>query len=177
MNDLREALLSLPGVTDADIVPAGELSSRPVVVAAVEGEVSGAEIHQHLRRTLTASPVPETIAIVPALPRDDEGGLDQGAVRRQIGDLPFVYRFVPPGTTLERWLTSLWESAIGEQGIGIEDGFFDVGGHSLSAISILTEISAVEGLQFTLEEFFALQTIARLAAAIEAARPTGSRPA
>jgi acyl carrier protein len=168
MQNLQEVLLSHSGVTDADVISIEELSSRPVVVAAVEGQVSGAEIHQHMRRTLGASGIPETIVILPALPRDHEGCLDTDALLQQIDALQPVYRFVPPGSDLERWLTSLWESAIGEQGIGIEDDFFDAGGHSVSAISILTEISAAVGVQFTLEEFFGLQKISCLAAAIEA---------
>lgn len=175
MQNLREVLLSHSGVTDAEVISIEELSSRPVVVAAVEGQVGGAEIHQHLRRALGASGIPETIAILPALPRDDEGCLDRGTLRRQIDDLPSVYRFIPPGSELERWLTSLWESAIGEPGIGIRDDFFDAGGHSVSAICILTEISAVAGVQFTLEEFFGMQTISCLAAAIEAQTQGTSR--
>lgn len=174
MTNVREALLSHSGVTDAELVSIEELSSRPVLVAAVDGHVGGAEIRQYLRRALGASGIPETIVTLPALPRDQQGCLDEGALDREVGGLTSVYRFVAPGSDLEQWLTSLWESAIGEHGIGIQDDFFDAGGHSVSAISILTEISAVQGIQLTLEEFFARPTISGLAAAIEAARPAAS---
>lgn len=174
MQTLQEVLLAHYGVIDAEVITIQELSSQPVVVAAVEGAVAGADIYRHLRRTLGASGIPETIAIVPTLPRDQEGCLDAGALRQQIDDLPSLYRFVPPDSDLERWLAALWESSIGQQGLGVQDDFFDAGGHSVSAISILTEISAVLGIQFTLEEFFARPTISGLTAAIEAARPGAS---
>jgi len=48
--------------------------------------------------------------------------------------------FVSAVTTKEKELVKVWENALGYSPIGIEDSFYDIGGDSLSAISLMIEM-------------------------------------
>ena len=53
--------------------------------------------------------------------------------------------------------------------MGVEDNFFDLGGHSLGATQLVTRIAANFGVELTLAEFFATPTIKAVSQKIETA--------
>ncbi|MFI5836654.1 type I polyketide synthase [Micromonospora sp. NPDC051300] len=73
----------------------------------------------------------------------------------------------PPGTDLERALVELWTQLLGAQPIGIHDSFLDLGGHSLLATQLTARLEDRFGVAVTVEQLFALRTVARLAEHIE----------
>jgi len=78
---------------------------------------------------------------------------------------------VPPRSPLEQRLTKLWETVLGIEPVGIEDSFFDLGGHSLTAVRLLSQLEKVTGKRLTLTALFESPTIAQLASAIEQLAP------
>jgi amino acid adenylation domain-containing protein/non-ribosomal peptide synthase protein (TIGR01720 family) len=47
---------------------------------------------------------------------------------------------MPPRTETERQLLDLWQNLLGTRSIGIQDSFFDLGGHSLAALRLMARI-------------------------------------
>ena len=170
MNDLREALMSHPQVSEAQVASLPDLSALPVAAVVTDGFTSGPELRQHLKAALGEAGVPDLIALLPEIPRTAGGELDLAALRDQIAVLPTVYRFAPPRSDVERWLAALWTALLGQPDLGIGDDFIELGGDSVSAISTLTEIHGTYGVQITIADFFESATIEGLAALIEAAR-------
>lgn len=168
-----DVLLSHPAVAEAEIVSAAELSDRPVAAVVTRRRTNGWELRQFLRLQVDDEELPDLIAVMRNFPRDGDGATDLDALRGQLASLPGLYRFVPPRDELESWLVSLWETTIGQSGIGVADGFLELGGHSLSGLSALSEIKATHGVQISLSDLFAMKTIDRLAAAIRSARHDG----
>ncbi|SCL27372.1 Acyl transferase domain-containing protein [Micromonospora pallida] len=76
-------------------------------------------------------------------------------------------------TPMQAYLTALWLELLGGQEIGLQDDFFQAGGHSLLAMQMVTALQrdGAEGLAMT--TVFELPTIAQLAAHLEA---QGMRP-
>ncbi|MER7004172.1 beta-ketoacyl synthase N-terminal-like domain-containing protein [Dactylosporangium sp. NPDC000555] len=73
----------------------------------------------------------------------------------------------PPGSDLERALVELWTELLGAQPIGIHDAFLDLGGHSLLATQLTARLHDRFGVAVTVEQLFALRTVARLAGHVE----------
>ncbi|MBC7956113.1 MAG: alpha/beta fold hydrolase, partial [Cytophagales bacterium] len=49
--------------------------------------------------------------------------------------------FAPPRDGFEKGLAELWGKLLGVEGVGIQDSFFDLGGHSLIAVRLFNEIA------------------------------------
>lgn len=78
-----------------------------------------------------------------------------------------------PRSPLEQILRTLFVEVLGVQAVGIDDDFFDRGGHSLSAVRLLSRVRSVLGAEISIRTFFENPTVAGLAEA--AARATGAR--
>jgi acyl carrier protein len=50
--------------------------------------------------------------------------------------------FVPPRNTVEQTIASIWQKALQISSVGIDDNFFDLGGHSLLMIRVHNELRA-----------------------------------
>ena len=69
----------------------------------------------------------------------------------------------PPSTPVEQALARIWSDVLEREPIGLDDDFFDVGGHSLLAIRVAARVRRDFGVDFPLRELFARRTIRRLA--------------
>ena len=69
---------------------------------------------------------------------------------------------IPPRTPLERTIHAVWAKAFGP-GVGVEDNFFDAGGHSLLAFRVLAALRKEAGLSLSAADLFQYPTIAALA--------------
>ncbi len=75
--------------------------------------------------------------------------------------------FVTPNTELEKSLASDWEKALGYNPVGINDNFFDVGGHSLVAATLVNQLRQAYDVNLDLKELLEVPTVAKLAELIE----------
>ena len=69
-----------------------------------------------------------------------------------------------PRSALEKELAAIWSELLGIDQIGVEDNFFDLGGHSLSAMQMLSRIRDACKVELSLRSLFSDQfTIANVA--------------
>ncbi|HEX3528166.1 MAG TPA: SDR family NAD(P)-dependent oxidoreductase [Thermoanaerobaculia bacterium] len=101
--------------------------------------------------------VPETFA--PAAERGGDAALPDAHGRP---DLKTPY--VAPRNEIERALAGIWEQALGFDQIGIYDNFFQLGGHSVVAIQLISRIREELEIELSLNVLFEANTIADLAA-------------
>ena len=55
-----------------------------------------------------------------------------------------------PKDRLELTLIRIWEKVLGVSNIGVDDNYFDLGGHSVLAVRLMTEIEKVVGRKIPL---------------------------
>ena len=74
-----------------------------------------------------------------------------------------VVPFVPPCSPLENRLAHIWSELLGLERIGVHDNFFDLGGHSLLGMQVLSRIRKDLGVELPPRLFFTTElTIAGL---------------
>ncbi|MGZ9809036.1 type I polyketide synthase [Pseudoroseicyclus sp. H15] len=83
--------------------------------------------------------------------------------------------YAAPETEAEKRLAAMWRELLGVEDVGVDDGFFDLGGHSLIAVRLFTQIRKTWAVDMPLSVLFEAPTIRGLAALIEAR--TGASPA
>ncbi len=66
-------------------------------------------------------------------------------------------------SVLETYLLDLWKSHLGVTVLGVEDNFFQAGGHSITATLICANIQKTYAIKIPLKDFFRLATVRKLA--------------
>ena len=76
-------------------------------------------------------------------------------------------------TATEAWLAGQWTALLGVEGVGPDDSFFDLGGHSLIALRLFAAIRRETGTALPISVLFERPTIRSLAARLDAKPPAG----
>ena len=76
--------------------------------------------------------------------------------------------YVAPRNDVERTLVGFWQDLLGVAQVGVEDSFFDLGGHSLIAVRLFAMVKKAYRVDFPISILFEAPTIARCAALITA---------
>jgi amino acid adenylation domain-containing protein len=71
--------------------------------------------------------------------------------------------YIPPSNQIEQTLANTWQKFFGINQVGIEDDFFELGGDSLSASTVIARIHRELDVLIPLPEFFRRPTIKNLA--------------
>lgn len=121
-------------------------------------------VQNYLREYLPAAMIPSEFIFLTEFPLTPNGKLDRQALLRLRGQ-PLEHRnpSARPENELQRQLISIWERLLDIQGIGIDDHYFDLGGHSILALQLFTEIEQVTGIRLPLATLFKAPTIRQLA--------------
>jgi len=78
--------------------------------------------------------------------------------------------FVAPRNGIEERLAEIWSNLLGVSPVGVEDSFFDLGGHSLIAVRLFAAVKREFKVEFPISVLFEAPTIAKCAALIAAER-------
>lgn len=75
--------------------------------------------------------------------------------------------YAAPETEIERTLAGIWEDLLGVQNVGVEDSFFDLGGHSLIAVRLFAKVRKTYSVDFPISILFEAPTIRACASLIK----------
>src|SRR5258706_4773885 len=122
------------------------------------------DLHNFVRNRLPLYMTPSAYVFLDAFPRNSSGKVDHAALPAPDGTRPEVGTvYVAPRNAVEERLAAMWRELLDVDQIGVFDNFFDVGGHSMLAIQLLTRARSVFSRDIANRMFFANPTIARLA--------------
>jgi amino acid adenylation domain-containing protein len=169
LGEIEAALLESGLVTAAAVVPIKDGNGDECLVGYCVPKIAGLEIAE--LRTLLTQRLPEYMipsAFVPldALPKTPSGKLDRKALPAPETCRDEQRTFVPPEDQIEERLVSLWEDVLGSHPISIHDNYFAIGGHSLLALRLFSQINLSFQLELPLATLFYAPTVRSMAAII-----------
>jgi amino acid adenylation domain-containing protein len=172
LGEVEAALTAQPEVERCAVVVHGE-GADARLVAWVEGAEPAGDLAERLRGRLPAYMVPQQVLFLDALPLTPNGKVDRRALAgREVDTAAPRAEHVAPRTPAERLLAAAFAEVLDVERVGIHDGFFDLGGHSLRAARLAARIRHAFGVEVPLRRLFELRTVARLAQEIEAGELT-----
>ncbi|MFI8860667.1 amino acid adenylation domain-containing protein [Streptomyces prasinus] len=171
-------LAALPGIRDSVVLARDNGAGDKELIAyyVADAPVPAAGLRHRLAAGLPDHQVPSAYVHMPALPLTPNGKLDRAALPDPNPDAYARPAHEAPEPGLEEQLAGIWSEVLGRRRVGRHDDFFDLGGHSLPAVRVLSRLRSSLGVEVALTELFAAPTLAGFAAAVAAALPT-CRPA
>ena len=133
-----------------------------------------AALQQHARQQLPDYMQPGCWSELPCMPPTSNGKVDRQALRALPMPAPTQPSQRTARTPLQVRLTHLWSEllAVPAGGLSIDEGFFDLGGHSILLSTLLLRTRELFGRSFALSHFIEVPTIRTLATLLE----DGQRP-
>jgi amino acid adenylation domain-containing protein len=124
-----------------------------------------AELRAFLKEYLPDYMVPSTFTSLPSLPLTPNGKVDRKRLpepedRRAVSQAPFL---APRGRT-EDAIAAAWREVLRLEQVGIDDNFFDLGGHSLLLVQVQAKLRSALGQDVPIVEMFQYPTIRTMAA-------------
>jgi amino acid adenylation domain-containing protein len=138
--EIEAVLCEHPAIRDAVVVLRRGASTEQALVALVvlDGSApTGAELRRLIRERLPSYMVPAAFERIARVPLTGHGKVDRRAAASERGvALAAEAPAAPARTETERVVASIWRELLELDEIGVEDNFFDRGGHSLLAIEL-----------------------------------------
>ncbi|MGW1893519.1 amino acid adenylation domain-containing protein [Streptomyces sp. NPDC002004] len=136
------------------------------------GGLDPEELLRWVADRLPAHMVPAGIAALPALPLSANGKVDRRRVQGLLDSMATRPREAaePPQGSMERTVAGLWTKLLGLVSVGRDENFFTLGGDSLLATRLVTEVHTALGVELPMRDVMRAPTVAGLSALIEALR-------
>ncbi|RBL90505.1 non-ribosomal peptide synthetase [Chitinophaga flava] len=115
-----------------------------------------ADLRSYLRNILPVHMIPAYFVQLEQLPLNTNGKVDRAALPDPHElEVSTGVVYVAPRNETERKLVHIWEEVLEVENVGVKDNFFDLGGHSLKAIRVISQIHKVFNVKLPLKDLFA----------------------
>jgi len=185
--EVDEALMDHPAVEQAVTFPVvNEVLGEEVAAAVVlhpEHTVTEREIREFVTKRLTDFKVPRQILILPEIPKGTFGKIERHRLAERLRVKPCdqlpskrEVAYTPPATREESMLVEIWASVLGLRSVGIHDDFFQLGGDSILATRVVSQVRSVLQVELSPASLFENPTVAELARSLQISRKKGEDP-
>jgi amino acid adenylation domain-containing protein len=128
-------------------------------------EIGRQPIRTAIAGRLPSYMIPEIFVRIPQIPLTANGKVDRAALPPPTAGPRETQQ--QPSSDIERQLVGLWEEILGIEGVGVQDDFFDLGGHSLTALRLAAAASIVLEVDVPLIAVFDHPTVEGIARYLE----------
>ncbi len=169
LGEIESTIAQLAGVHQCVVVaredrPGDQRLVAYVVRTAGEAELDAAAVKAHTASVLPAYMVPQHVMFIEAFPQTPNRKVDRKALPAP-GEAADTSRpYVPPTTQLEQDISGIWRDVLGTERVGLQDNFFDLGGHSILAVQVHARLQELTGRALPITDLFRFPTVATLAA-------------
>jgi acyl-coenzyme A synthetase/AMP-(fatty) acid ligase/aryl carrier-like protein len=176
LGEIEASLKACPGVRDAVVTVREDTSGDKRLIAYyTSNRKADPPLAKRLRalisKTLPEFMVPAAYVLLDAMPLTAHGKLDRRALPAPtVENIATTAEYIAARTPLERELAAIWRESLELERVGIDENFFDIGGHSLSAMRMVVRIRSVLGIDVPIACLFQNPTIETLAMAMDGMR-------
>ncbi|MFA6539322.1 MAG: amino acid adenylation domain-containing protein [Negativicutes bacterium] len=169
LGEIEQQLLKINSIKDAFVIDMERSGSERFLVAYVVMQPGSgyeeADIKKQLAAELPDYMVPAYFVVMDSIPLTANGKIDKRALPQP--ELGERNEYVAPSTDAELDIAKVWKDVLGIEEVGINDNFFNLGGNSIKAISVMAKLNT--RFIVTINDIFLHQTLGELAKAVKPA--------
>ncbi|MGG0120491.1 amino acid adenylation domain-containing protein [Bacillus paranthracis] len=168
LGEIENRLLQCESINEAAVLVKENKVKEKYICAYVVSKKNLEELNlrSYLKDTLPEYMVPAYFVQVEKMPLTANGKLDRRALPEPNLDTSLT-EYEAPRNEIEETLAKIWSDVLGVEKIGINDNFFEHGGHSLRATMLMFKIHKQLNKEVSLKELFKYPTIKELGLYIE----------
>jgi amino acid adenylation domain-containing protein/thioester reductase-like protein len=179
LGEIESILLQYPTVAQIIVVdreaPSGENQLVAYIVPQNVADISKKnliirDLRNFLKQKLPEFMIPSAFILLKELPLTPNGKIDRRALPIPSWIPMEQGLYVEPRNSIEAKLAEIWSKYLKINQIGIYDNFYEISGHSLLAIRLVSEINKIFKIDLPLNIFLENFTIEKLAKIIEVVR-------
>ena len=142
LGEIEAALMKAESVREAIVLARENEQGQNELCAYVvaEEELTVSQLRGTLAQTLPSYMIPAYFVQLEQLPLTPNGKIDRKALPAPDGKLSTGFVYVAPRSETEQSLAEIWQELLGAAQVGAQDNFFDLGGHSLRAMTLVSRI-------------------------------------
>jgi acyl carrier protein len=136
-------------------------------------------VKEQLRGHLPEFMIPAAFVVLAELPLTPNRKIDRKALPApELGSAHAApAESAKPESEIDRQIAEVWEEMLGREGVGVDDNFFDLGGHSLLVVRVHRKLQEVLGRSLALTDLYRFPTIRALSSYLTAGSAGDSRKA
>jgi amino acid adenylation domain-containing protein len=160
--EVESALRQFQGLEQAIVVPREDPSGGLMLVAYVvpAGEAPDIDLlRAFLKARLPAYMRPSAFVVLAALPLNANGKVDREALPAPDRSALDPHQEENPATPLEQKVARAWCEVLRRDSIGMEENFFDAGGHSLLLTHLHLKLQELCDVRFSITKLFEYPTV------------------
>jgi acyl carrier protein len=163
LGEIESLVLRQPGVREAVVGAREDKPGDVRLVADVTGTSDENALREAARDKLPEYMVPSAFIVLEQMPQTPNGKIDRKALPAPDQLAAKTARaYVAPENDLESKLVALWCEVLGVDRVGIEDNFFDIGGHSLLVVKLHRRLRAELSSSVALTDLYRFPTVRSL---------------
>jgi natural product biosynthesis luciferase-like monooxygenase protein len=176
-----EALVrQTPGVNECVVMlredRPGDQRLVAYVVPAPRTKIDAQGIRDTLRARLPEYMVPAHVLAIDELPLTPNRKIDRKALPApDAGGHTAALESAKPESEIDKQIAEVWQEMLGREGVGVDDNFFDLGGHSLLVVRVHRKLQEVLGRSLALTDLYRFPTIRALSSYLTAGSAGDSR--
>ena len=120
-----------------------------------------------LKNKLPEFMIPDLWVEMESLPLNNNGKLDRKALPDPDADELLNKEYVAPRNETEEKLAAIWQELLGLEQVGVNDNFFEIGGHSLLAMRVISSIRRELEAELAIKDLFLHPTVSELAVLLQ----------
>ena len=170
LGEIENSLSQHPDIRENLVIARSESAIGQQLVAYIvpkqetKNNISPANLRTFLKEKLPDYMVPAAFIILESFPLNPNGKIDRRALPApNISSFSGNNSLVQPRDEIEAKLAQIWSQLLNIDSVGVKDSFFDLGGHSLVAINLMSKIQQQFGKKLPLATLFTNRTIEDLA--------------
>jgi len=173
LGEVETALTNHTSVREASVVVRedvpGERNLVAYVVPEPQSTVSTDALRKYLQHQLPDYMVPSAFVVMSSLPLTPSGKLNRRALPapETVDTANESTALQAPRTALEELLSSIWADTLRMREVDVTKSFFDMGGHSLSAIQLISRVREALQVEIELQRLFDRPTVRAMAEEVE----------
>jgi aspartate racemase len=133
------------------------------LIAAPGQELDYDRLRKELKDKLPEHMVPSRFVALEGFPMTTSGKVDRQALPSPLPERGIPATVVAPRNELESKLATIFANVLGLPSVSMTDNFFDLGGHSLTAARLLSQVIELTGREVPLSALFRGATVESLA--------------
>jgi hypothetical protein len=166
--EIEKVFGQYPSVLDVVVIvredTPGEKRLVAYVVARPEQTLEASDLRNFGKEKLPQYMMPSAFVVLQSLPLTPNGKIDRRALPApDKGDAGTDAAYLPPQTEVERTITNIWQMVLQIEQVGLNDNFFDLGGHSLLMIQVQGKLRAALKRSVSITDLFKYPNVSALA--------------